>query len=236
MPVSGLAFQDIVALRLTERDAREKAHDEIIANYQRLARHAAALQSRSAGLGQGQGLAKAVPTPAVSEGPSDMQPPSLLTSSSSDTARQAQITSLEAQLASTREELSQLYKTQSQNAQRLLLLTEQMKEKEDSKKSEAADVRSLKEQVDKYTRRERDLRDAAGEKDKVIEMLQDELRTLSLELNQVEARNDDLKRDNASLLQRWLDRARDEAEKVNEANKFLEEIEKRKAGGNSADE
>lgn len=62
-------------------------------------------------------------------------------------------------------------------------------------------------------------------------MLQDELRTLSLELNQVEARNDDLKRDNASLLQRWLDRARDEADKVNEANRFLEEIEKRKKNG-----
>lgn len=66
-------------------------------------------------------------------------------------------------------------------------------------------------------------------------MLQDELRTLSLELNQVEARNDDLKRDNASLLQRWLDRARDEADKVNEANKFLEEIQQRKGGHGSQD-
>lgn len=75
------------------------------------------------------------------------------------------------------------------------------------------------------------MRDAAGEKDRVIEMLQDELRTLSLELNQVEGRNDDLKRDNAALLQRWLDRAREEAEKVNEANRFVEEIEKRKRAG-----
>jgi autophagy-related protein 16 len=61
-------------------------------------------------------------------------------------------------------------------------------------------------------------------------MLQDELRTLSLELHQVESRNDDLKRDNASLLQRWLDRARDEADKVNEANRYIEEVEKRRKG------
>lgn len=59
-------------------------------------------------------------------------------------------------------------------------------------------------------------------------MLQDELSALSLELNQVELRNDDLKRDNASLLQRWLDRMNDEAERMNEGNLFLQEVEQRK--------
>jgi hypothetical protein len=59
-------------------------------------------------------------------------------------------------------------------------------------------------------------------------MLQDELSALSLELNQVELRNDNLKRDNASLLQRWLDRMNDEAEKMNEGNRFLQEVEQRK--------
>ena len=61
-----------------------------------------------------------------------------------------------------------------------------------------------------------------------IQMLQDELSALSLELNQVELRNDNLKRDNASLLQRWLDRMNDEAEKMNEGNRFLQEVEQRK--------
>jgi hypothetical protein len=59
-------------------------------------------------------------------------------------------------------------------------------------------------------------------------MLQDELSALSLELNQVELRNDDLKRDNASLLQRWLDRMNDEAEKMNEGNQFLQEVEQKR--------
>jgi hypothetical protein len=61
-------------------------------------------------------------------------------------------------------------------------------------------------------------------------MLQDELSALSLELNQVELRNDDLKRDNASLLQRWLDRMNDEAEKMNEGNRFLQEVEHKRTG------
>lgn len=61
------------------------------------------------------------------------------------------------------------------------------------------------------------------------QILQDELSALSLELNQVEIRNDNLKRDNASLLQRWLDRMNSEAEKMNEGNRFLEEVEQRKS-------
>lgn len=182
--------------------------------------------------------------------------------------RQSYITSLESQLSTTRDELASVYKTQSQNAQRLLLLNEQMREKEEAGKGEAIELRSLRDERERMVRRERDLRDVAGEKDKVIEvsrggrersvwllhfvsrcvltaarhsclplqMLQDELRTLSLELHQVESRNDDLKRDNASLLQRWLDRARDEADKVNEANRYIEEVEKRKKGhGREAD-
>lgn len=59
-------------------------------------------------------------------------------------------------------------------------------------------------------------------------MLQDELSALSLELNQVELRNDNLKRDNASLLQRWLDRMNDEAERMNEGNRFLQEVDQRR--------
>lgn len=65
-------------------------------------------------------------------------------------------------------------------------------------------------------------------------MLQDELSALSLELNQVEIRNDGLKRDNASLLQRWLDRMNDEAEKMNEGNRFLQEVEQRRGAKEDA--
>lgn len=141
----------------------------------------------------------------------------------------SQLHHLESQLTSTRTELSELYKTQSQNAQRLLDLNERLKTRDDDDRTRTSDVQSLREERDRLARREADLRDAAGEKDRVIEMLQDELSTLSLELNQVESRNDDLKRDNAALLQRWLERARQEADNVNDANRFVQEnIERRK--------
>lgn len=132
-------------------------------------------------------------------------------------SRSALIASLESQLATARTELSDLYKAHSQTTARLLTLSDQ---------SHAHTA--LTQQLAALSRREKDLRDASGEKDRVVEMLQDELRTLSLELGQVEMRNDDLKRDNAALLKRWLDRARDEAERVNEANRYVEEVEERR--------
>jgi hypothetical protein len=48
--------------------------------------------------------------------------------------------------------------------------------------------------------------------------LQDEITTLTLELNQSASRNDALKKDNASLLQRWVDKMQQEAEKMNLEN------------------
>lgn len=141
---------------------------------------------------------------------------------------QAYLLSLESQLSTCRQELTSAYKSQSQATQRLLTLNEELFEKEQVKSSQLIELNRLREERERLITREKDLRDNSGEKDRVIELLQDELRTLSLELNQVESRNDDLKKDNANLLQRWLDRAREEVEKVNEANRFLEEIEKRK--------
>jgi autophagy-related protein 16 len=55
-------------------------------------------------------------------------------------------------------------------------------------------------------------------------MLHDEIATLTLELNQLELRNADLRKDNASLLSRWIDKMNLEAEKVNEANIFYQDM------------
>jgi hypothetical protein len=45
-----------------------------------------------------------------------------------------------------------------------------MREKEEAGKGDAIELRSLRDERERMTRRERDLRDAAGEKDKVIEV------------------------------------------------------------------
>ena len=57
--------------------------------------------------------------------------------------------------------------------------------------------------------------------------MHDEISTLQLELDQIEKRNQNLSKDNATLLQRWLDAKQAEANKVNEANDFYEDMRSR---------
>lgn len=138
----------------------------------------------------------------------------------------AYITSLEQQLSALRDEIATLYKTQGQNAQRLLLMSESHHEKEQEARRQSELLANLQLEHDKLKRQAEDLGHAVGEKDKGIQILQDELATLSLELSQIEARNEDLKKDNASLLQRWLDRMNEEADKMNEGTIWLEQVRK----------
>lgn len=57
-----------------------------------------------------------------------------------------------------------------------------------------------------------------GEKDRTAQVLHDEISTLQLELTQIEERNATLKKDNAKLLERWLDAKQGEVNSMNEAN------------------
>jgi autophagy-related protein 16-1 len=59
---------------------------------------------------------------------------------------------------------------------------------------------------------------------------------LQLELGQIEERNQNLTRDNAKLLQRWLDAKQTEVNRMNEANDFYEDMRTRhQATANSQD-
>lgn len=58
-------------------------------------------------------------------------------------------------------------------------------------------------------------------------VLHDEISTLQLELGQIEERNQNLTRDNAKLLQRWLDAKQAEVNKMNEANDFYVDMRTR---------
>lgn len=95
-------------------------------------------------------------------GPSQTAPP--------NAAQAAYVATLESQLSSAREELTAAFRAQSQNAQRLLDLSEQLRQKEEMHKSGDHDLRLLKQETERCLRKERDLRDAAFEKDKVIEV------------------------------------------------------------------
>jgi autophagy-related protein 16 len=60
-----------------------------------------------------------------------------------------------------------------------------------------------------------------------VQVLHDEISTLQLELGQIEERNQNLTRDNAKLLQRWLDAKQVEVNRMNEANDFYEDMRTR---------
>ena len=61
----------------------------------------------------------------------------------------------------------------------------------------------------------------------LLQILHDEINTLQLELSQIEERNATLTKDNAKLLQRWLDAKQADANKMNEANEFYENMKSR---------
>lgn len=57
--------------------------------------------------------------------------------------------------------------------------------------------------------------------------MQDENATLQLEIGKIDERMKDLERENGQLLQRWLKKMNEEAEKMNEANQFYERFVRR---------
>ncbi|PWN90287.1 autophagy protein 16 [Acaromyces ingoldii] len=229
-------WQSLIRQRLEERDSREKSYDEIITNCesdQRVTRHARMLEERSRSMLSAAGArSNAAPaehavasTVAVAAGGGGAAAPA---STDKDNAVQrAYLASLEQQLNAAKDELSMLYKTQSQNAQRLLVLNEQLRDRDDKEREGSENVKRLVDESARVKRREEDLKAVLGEKDKMIQLLQDELSTLSLELSQVESRNDDLSRDNAMLVQRWLDKMNEQVDKMNEGNRIEEEKSKR---------
>lgn len=146
----------------------------------------------------------------------------------SNPVQEAYVKSLELQLGKVRDELGTQYKTTSQNAQRLLELNEVLRTHDQGAKTLESDLRSTMTERDRLQRQVADQADALREKNATVELLQDELNTLSLELNQVEKRNDELGRDNAQLLQRWLDAKNEEAQRMNDANIYLQEVERRR--------
>ncbi|CEH18465.1 AUTOPHAGIC-RELATED PROTEIN 16.2 [Ceraceosorus bombacis] len=207
-----MSWSQLIGQRLQERDARESALDGVVADFQQLSRYAASLRAKASSSGtSGIAVAAAPTAPPVPQPPvtSALKPPS-----AADAAR-GSAEELSQQLQQARTELTEMYKTQSANAQRLLSLTDLLSSKEASYGESTLAVEQLNRELDRSRRSEKDLQDAMVEKSRLVEMLQDELTGLTLELNQIEMRNEDLKRDNANLLQRWLDRMNDEVDRMN---------------------
>ncbi|KAJ3558077.1 hypothetical protein NM688_g1132 [Phlebia brevispora] len=214
------AWQENLRLRLVERNAKESAYAPIIEQYRRLAQQTKLLKERNASLLRAMGTARANPSSSTVFVPG--------TADDNNPVRAAYITSLESQISSLRDELATVYKTQGQNAQRLLAMTETLREKEELSRMESENLRKARDEIVSLRRRVDQHNEIMSEKDRTAQILHDEINTLQLELGQIEERNQTLTKDNAKLLQRWLDAKQAEVNKMNEANDFYEDMQSRR--------
>ncbi|KAJ3092769.1 hypothetical protein HK102_003032 [Quaeritorhiza haematococci] len=142
---------------------------------------------------------------------------------------QRKFVDLEKQLGKLKDERTDLFKTQAENAQRLLELMETVKKQEEIIKSSSEEKQKLTTSVNSLNVRVSDFQDLVREKDGVIQILKDELAIVKLELDQreeqlkqKEARVKQLETENKHLVDRWMLAKQEEARKMNEANEFVE--------------
>lgn len=83
-------------------------------------------------------------------------------------------------------------------------------------------IRRLAESNHVLAHKNQEMTELVREKDITIQVIQDELATLQLEMVKLDERQRDLERENAQLLQRWLKKMNEEADRMNAENVFLE--------------
>ncbi|KIJ45487.1 hypothetical protein M422DRAFT_29626 [Sphaerobolus stellatus SS14] len=216
--MSGPGWQEELRQRLIERNARESAYANVIEQYRRLAQQATLLKERNQSLLKAVGSVRANPSSST-----------VIVGGEDNPVRAAYTASLESQVSSLRDEMAALYKTQGQNAQRLLAMNETLREKEEALRIESEHLRRATEELNILRTKVNQHSELMGEKERAMQILHDELATAELELGQLQLRNESLMKDNASLLQRWLDSKNLEAERLNEANLFYDQIAEMKA-------
>lgn len=132
------------------------------------------------------------------------------------------VAELDRRIRELNEERADMYKTQSENAQRLVNLNEQLRTREEKDIKQTDEIKQLSDSVKKLTTK-CDLQiQQLREKDVTIQILQDELAALQLEMVTTEDKIKILRKENEQLLQRWMNKMNEEAEKMNEATQFYE--------------
>ena len=124
-------------------------------------------------------------------------------------------------------------------------MNETLREKEEVSRIDSENLRKARDEIASLRRKVDQHAELMAEKDRTVQVtcilpviklclillstqiLHDEISTTLLELSQVEERNQVLAKDNAKLLQRWLDAKQAEANRMNEANEFYENMRTR---------
>ena len=90
----------------------------------------------------------------------------------SNPVRVAYVASLETQISSLRDELANLYKTQGQNAQRLLSMNETLREKEELSRIDSENLRKVKDEIAALRVKVGQHAELMAEKDRTIQVSQ----------------------------------------------------------------
>nr|CAG8494887.1 14529_t:CDS:10 [Entrophospora candida] len=117
---------------------------------------------------------------------------------------------LEEEVRKLREERDESYKTQGQNAQKLLDLTDVLNQHIELNKKNQEEILRLTDSNTNLNKKVDLSVQVIREKEVNIQILQDELAALQLELSKLEEKMHDLKNENHQLLQRWLKKKNEE--------------------------
>jgi autophagy-related protein 16 len=132
------------------------------------------------------------------------------------------INQLESTLNQCKLELAESYKTNALNSQRLVSLIE----KEATTAKEIGDLQAKIVEKDGFiqdlTKKYNENVQEISEKEKVLEILRDELQALQLELTKREEKWEVTEAENKELLDRWIKEKEKQIEKMNEANLYVE--------------
>ncbi|TPX56786.1 hypothetical protein PhCBS80983_g04292 [Powellomyces hirtus] len=221
-PPPGTAWHELILSRLAERDAREKdAFTELFAAHAEARHLASTLESELSSLKGEHAQALKVAALAKEFG-------------SPDSARR--FAELEEQVHKLKDERSELYKTQGQNAQKLLELMEAVQKADGTVATLQDENQTLTAKLKTVSIGLRDAQELIREKDHVIQILRDELATHQLELVQREEQLTErekkvktLQEENTSLVDRWILLKQEQAARMNEANEYVEFALKSKA-------
>lgn len=82
-------------------------------------------------------------------------------------------------------------------------------------------VKQLESEVAKAAELLKQYKQEAESKTREVQRLKDEMLVQEIHMNMAEKKAEKLEVENASLVDRWMQRAADEAEKMNDANAFL---------------
>ncbi|CAG8549285.1 9087_t:CDS:10 [Paraglomus occultum] len=207
-------WQQELLVKLLLRDQREKAFSDFVEAYNSLAKRLAHYAERNIELEQQYNIVKEENTKLLEE--------TKILREQGSPLNQQRTAQLEEQISNLKEERAELYKTQGTNAQRLLDMNDLLRKTEEEAKKNLEDVQVLTEANQILNTQVNQKTQALNTKDGIIQVLQDEVATLQLELVKTGERMKDLEKENKQLLQRWLKKKNEEAEKMNEANLFYE--------------